>query len=48
MSKGGTKKMAKRKMSRKALIGAVKSNKTPANLKKGLLKKYPWLKKYAK
>jgi len=40
--------MAKKKMNRNALIGAIQSKKTPAHLKKGLLKKYPWLKKYAK
>lgn len=40
-------KKAKRKISMKALIGAVKSPKTPARLKEGLIRKYPSLKKYA-
>lgn len=37
-----------RKINRNALIAAVKSNKTPIALKKGLIKKYPFLKKYLK
>jgi len=40
--------MAKRKINMKALEGAVKSPKTPIALKKGLVKKYPSLKKFLK
>lgn len=40
-------KKTKRKISMKALIGAVKSPKTPPHLKAGLIRKYPSLKKYA-
>lgn len=36
----------KRQISMNALIGAVKSPRTPMGLKKGLVKKYPTLKKY--
>jgi len=36
----------KRQISKKALIGAVKSPKTPRHLKLGLVKKYPWLRKH--
>jgi len=38
----------KRVISMKALIGAVKSPKTPERLKVGLVKKYPALRKYMK
>lgn len=45
--KGGINFMAK-KINRNALIAAVKSSKTPIALKKGLIRKYPFLKKYMK